>query len=255
MFRPRPDARYAYPDAAAHGHADADPYAAAGDRYPDADSWRGNHSGRRQFPRTLSGSWGSASTGGAYSVCCTSANFSVSGGNGHIANPSTNLVQTATLLGVQARDVNMAVRVTATHPPAGANAYAYLILRRVSSSTYYLARLRFAPTGQALVQVFRRTATATDALGTEVAVSGLTVGTNTPIMVRAEAFGALPTLRMRAWAAGQPEPAAWQFTFADTGPTAIQPAGAVAIMTYVSTAVTNGPITFNFAALSATNAP
>jgi hypothetical protein len=207
------------------------------------------------FARTVSNAWGSATTGGPYTVCCTAANFSVSANAGRIANPSPNLTQSATLLGVSARDVNMAVRVSTSQAPVGGNAYAYLLMRRVTNAVYYLGRVRLSPSGQALLQMGRSSAAGTTLLGPEVAVAGFTVGANTPLMVRAEAFGATPTLRMRAWAAGQPEPTTWPYNFTDSSASAIQQAGALGLVTYVSSAVTNTPFSFIFAALSATNSP
>jgi hypothetical protein len=62
--------------------------------------------------------------------------------------------------------------------------------------------------------------------------------------------GASPTtIRVKAWADGQPEPSSWQFA-ATNSTAAVQGAGSVGLRVYMSS--TNAPVTFGFDDFSVT---
>jgi hypothetical protein len=53
------------------------------------------------------------------------------------------------------------------------------------------------------------------------------------------------TIRLKAWADGQAEPSAWQYTTTDSD-ASLQVAGAVGLRTYIAGTSTNAPVLFTF---------
>ena len=78
------------------------------------------------FNRSQNNGWGSADTGGTYTLEGNSANFSVSNGAGAIVVPSAGSNRAAFLNGVTGSDIDMKVRLAADKLPAGGAYYAYL---------------------------------------------------------------------------------------------------------------------------------
>src|SRR5205085_3157717 len=79
----------------------------------------------------------------------------------------------------------------------------------------------------------------------EALVPRLAATSNGYVRVRVEVAGTSPTtLRIKAWADGQPEPAEWQYAATDAQ--AIQGAGAVGLYGFLDWAATNGPLTASF---------
>ena len=75
------------------------------------------------------------------------------------------------------------------------------------------------------------------------------------IRVRVQVDGTNPTtLRARAWPAAATEPTTWQFTTTDPT-TALQQPGSLRLSTYLSSSATNGPITVTYDDLTATPLP
>jgi hypothetical protein len=79
-----------------------------------------------------------------------------------------------------------------------------------------------------------------------VTVPGLTFSPNSFIWLRTEVTGTSPTtIRIKAWADGQPEPGTWHYTVTNST-AAVQTAGNVGLRTYVSSGLTNAPVAFGF---------
>jgi hypothetical protein len=84
------------------------------------------------------------------------------------------------------------------------------------------------------------------AVGPEVMVADLTYAANGWVRVRARVTGSSPaTLRVRAWAEGQPEPEIWHFTGTDSQ-AGLQKPGAVGLRAYLGSSSTNAPILVRF---------
>lgn len=204
------------------------------------------------FGRTIAGGWGTANTGGAYSLTGSAADFAVDGSTGRISVPSAGATRTAALAGVSAREVDVRVRVQSDKLATGSNQFAYLLTRRTATGAAYAAKLRFGTNAGVYLQASRLTTSET-ALGTEVRITGLTHAAGTWFWVRAQVVGSSPTtIRIKTWADGQPEPTGWQFTASD-GDTALQAAGGVGLRAYIGSASTNTPVTFGFDDLRVTN--
>ena len=83
-------------------------------------------------------------------------------------------------------------------------------------------------------------------LGAAVVIPGLTQSANGWIRFRAQVTGSGPTtIRVKAWADGQAEPAAWHYT-ATSSSAGLQAAGSLGLRIYTNSSISNAPVTFSF---------
>jgi CSLREA domain-containing protein len=197
------------------------------------------------FGRTVTNGWGTADIGGPYTVESTAANYSVANGLGKINLPAAGATRSARLNAVNERNVDIRFRIASNKIPAGGNLSVYAVCRRVGASEYR-PRLIFSPNGSMSVNASVAVNGTESLVGPAVIVAGLNYVAGNFIWMRSECTGASPTtIRVKAWADGQPEPQAWQFT-ATHGEAALQGPGAVGVRGYLSSAVTNGPLAMSF---------
>ncbi len=196
------------------------------------------------FGRSVSSGWGSAATGGAYTLTGSAANFSVNG-TGNIST-GAGVNNLGVLSNVSARDVNFSFGFSTNKAVTGSAQSAYALIRRVNASTQYLGRVSLLPDGSVQLKALRDSGGTRTELGTQVAAPGLTRTAGQRIRVRVKVSGVNPTkIQMRAWADGQTEPTTWAYTVSDST-AGLQTAGVVGLQTYVSSAATNAPIQFAF---------
>jgi hypothetical protein len=206
------------------------------------------------FSRTLVNQWGSATTGGAYTLAGTAADFDTTGTTGTIVVAASG-TRSASLAAVSATDLDLSFRFATNKTPIGGAHYVYGIARRVSATNAYRIKVRIAPAGGVYVQATALVGNVETSIGTEVLVPGLTHAPNAFIRVRAQLTGTNPTtIRIRAWADAATEPTTWQYT-ATNSAAALQAAGGVGLQTYLATAASNGPILVTFDDLLATSTP
>ncbi|MGI8331772.1 LamG-like jellyroll fold domain-containing protein [Actinomadura scrupuli] len=196
------------------------------------------------FTRTVSGGFGTADTGGAWTTTGTAANLSVGGGAATIALPTVSAGPGAYLNGVSTTDADVAATVASDKVGTGNGVYFWLAGRRVAGAGEYRARIRLRPSGVVSLQVSRTdAANAETAIGAEQTVSGLTYAAGTVLRMRVQVVGASPTaLQAKVWADGTAEPASWQVTGTDST-AGLQVAGSVGVRTYLSGSATNAPVT------------
>lgn len=194
---------------------------------------------RDTYTRSVSGAWGSADQGGAWTG--TSSAASVSGGKGRLTSANTNATRQARLTDVSQRDVDVSASVRFDKAPAGASEYAYVTMRRAATYVEYRGRVRLGTNGKVYPTITRVTGSATETLlKSEVAVAG--VSATTPLRMRVVAEGANPTtLRIRVWAEGAIEPSTWNATVTDSTPS-LQGAGLVGVRTFLPSSATNAPV-------------
>ncbi|MBK9715252.1 MAG: hypothetical protein IPO81_28780 [Kouleothrix sp.] len=200
-----------------------------------------------RFSRTVAGGWGSARLGGAYSLAGPPADFAVDGSVGRVTLSASNTARSAYLASVSALDIDISVRVRIDRPAAGGSPMAYLVARRGAGvETGYLGRLRLAADGSVRLQAVREISGTATLLGTEKVVPGVAATPDGAIWLRGQVVGTNPaTIRLKAWADGRPEPAAWVYSVADSAPD-LQAAGAVGLRAYLAPAATNVPVVFSF---------
>jgi hypothetical protein len=200
------------------------------------------------FARNITSSWGTSETGGSYTLYNgTTADFSVNGDAGALALPTSNSQRAAILSGVSVQDAEITFRVQTNKVALGSDQYAYFVARRLSNGTEYRGRLRFSPNGKVRLQAFWVPLSLVEApLGPEVLVPNLTHTANTYYRVRAQIFGVnSTTIRMRAWADGQPEPSTWQYRSSNSIGTT-RGSGAIGLRAGIASAASNAPVVCSF---------
>jgi PKD repeat protein len=196
------------------------------------------------FSRTNSNGWGNADVGGAYTIQGTAANYSVGGGAGNILVPAAGNSRSALLNNVSASDVDLRFRVRTDKVPAGGTSFIYAVARR-NSTNEYRPRMILNANGSVSVNASVLINNSESALGTAVVVPGVTQAAGSYIWLRAQVTGANPTtIRVKAWADGQAEPAGWNFT-ATNSAAALQSAGSVGLRIYMGGSVNNAPVLFS----------
>ncbi|MDQ3145620.1 MAG: hypothetical protein M3R01_01590 [Actinomycetota bacterium] len=206
------------------------------------------------FSRTTSDGWGSAETGGAYTVDSPSS-FSVAGGEGRIDVPAAGAGREAVLGSTSARNVDLRASVSTDKAATGTTGQRFTLLsRRVAPGSEYRVHTRFSPDGAVLLGVAKANGGTETPLGEEVPVPGVSHVPGRTLVVRVRVRGASPTtIDAKVWAVGAPEPSAWQLTRTDSeGP--LQSAGAVGARASLSeSSVLDGVVRFSVDDLHATS--
>ena len=191
------------------------------------------------------GSWGTADVGGDYTAAGGAAALNVTNGAGIIAPPRAGSTRGVTLDGVSARDVDFLVRVSVDKRPTGAIVWAYEVARH-NGNNEYRPKILLKPDGTVAVHAGVVVSDSESPIGNAVTVPGLTYDAGTFIWLRAQVTGTNPTtIKVRAWAQGQPEPTTWQYTGTDNS-AVLQTAGSVGLRVYTNTTVTNAPVSVLF---------
>ncbi len=183
------------------------------------------------FDRIVTNGWGSAPTGGAYSLLGGSAsNYTADGSAGSILiDTAGSASRNAVLNGVAVQDADIRVRLKTDKAATGSGPYWYVVARRVATGTEYRGRVRVNSTGKVMVQATRVVSGGSETfLGAEGA-TGVSHSADGYIRVRLQLSSTYPTtLRLKAWADTQAEPTTWQYTVTDSE-AALQTAGAVGL--------------------------
>lgn len=193
------------------------------------------------FSRTTSDSWGSTSPGGSYTLAGNAADFDVPGAVGQL-KLDANETLSAYLASVSARDVDVKFRIKRNKIVDGGVHIGYFAVRRTSDGTNYLGRIRYAKDGTVRLIGIAEVGGAQTQLGGEVTVPNVTQAAESYIWVRGQVTGANPTtIRLKAWAAGQSEPANWLYSVTDST-SSLQGSGGVGLRAYLSSTATNAPV-------------
>ena len=199
------------------------------------------------FGRSVTGGWGNADTGGAWTSTSGAANFAVGSGVGTIRMGSAGQGPSMYLNSVSSNDTDAAISVSFDKPATGGGIDLSLVARRVSGAGDYRGKVRLLSGGGVRVGLSRANATgAQSVIVAESVVPGLSYAPGEQLRVRTQVTGTAPTtLRIKVWKVGQSEPAAWQLTGTDTT-TGLQVAGSVGVLPYLSGSVTNAPVVASF---------
>jgi hypothetical protein len=196
------------------------------------------------FSRVVSHGWGSAPTGGAWSVVGSAGAFSVDGSVGTQTSSKAGQTREASL-GVNGRDVDATLRLRVDKAPAGGSQYAYVVVRE-SGNNAYRARLRFAADGHVYAS-FTHVVNGTEAnVAPQIVVPGIAPTANAWFRVHVQVQGVNPTaLRLRVWPDGATEPSTWAVSVNDST-AALQTAGGIGLRSHVDSSTTNAPTSFSF---------
>ncbi len=192
------------------------------------------------FTRTTASGFGTADSGGVYTVTGPAGSSSVSGSAGVLTVASPAGSAGALLNGVSVQDVALQMSLAVDKVATGGGTYAYVTARSVGS-TSYRAVVRVANTGVVTLGLARVVSGAETSLRT-VTLNGVSLAPGQVLNVRLDVAGAgTTTLNAKAWNATASEPAAWQVTATDAT-AGLQRPGALGVVTYVSGSATNTPV-------------
>ena len=198
------------------------------------------------FERAAVNGWGVADQGGAWSIGTgSSSRFAVTGGAGVITVNSSS-AQAADLKSVSSSSA--LVTTTFSVDKVANGTYVQAIGRQVGSDQY-IARVRIAGDGSAMLYVLRNGTP----LGAGVSVGGVTITPGTAYSLAFKVTGTAPTsLSVKLWKASDTEPVAWALTRSDST-LALQSPGSVGLHIYVPASAAAYPVKISFADLSVTD--
>ena len=201
------------------------------------------------FGRTTSNGWGTADTGGPWSVTGTTSRFSVGGGVGTVNVEAAAVGPTAYLNSVSQANFNAVVDASVSQS-SGGGSYVELIGRHSGTSDYRLKVLyRADGTVQALIS---KVVSGTDTTLKSLVIPSLTYTPGTPLRIRFVVSGTGTTsLSGTVWPVGTTEPASPQISLTDST-AALQSAGSFGIQSYVAGTATALPVVFTYDNLSVT---
>lgn len=193
------------------------------------------------FQRTVSGGWGSADTGGAWTPGFGAARQSVAPGAGTFTLAAGTQVG-AYLNEVRETGVELLTTVTVADAPSGGGLNVLLSGRRIASDQDYRLRMRFFANGAVYVGFTRLAGSTADTLiGAETLLPG-GYAPGTPLRIRLSVTGTGTTqLAARIWAASAAEPTTWTIERTDTT-ASLQVPGGLGAVAYLSSSATTVPV-------------
>jgi len=165
------------------------------------------------FARSVANGWGSADTGGAYSIGGKAQDFSVGSNAGRMAM-AAGVSRSAMLPGVWQRDVEISFRFNLDKRPTGANGtiWVYAVARQISDGNEYLAKVRVNSDGSVAVGASRVVNGSETPIGSEVTLASQYSG-GADWNFKASFSAASPTqIGVSAWPSTAAAPAAWQYS-------------------------------------------
>ncbi len=189
------------------------------------------------FDRTVTSGFGTADTGGPWSIVGTMSNFSASNGLGSIVLPAAGARREA-YVGPAVTSGWAGATVTPARLPVGGPLFISLRMRRVAAGTAYAARVTCAPDGRTTLAVTRTVGGILTVLAS-TPVDGLPCGPGSPLQLGVHATGTAPTyLSASVKSADGTQPGHAELSARDPAPE-LQVAGAVGLVTKLSAAATN----------------
>lgn len=197
------------------------------------------------FTRSVSSGWGSANTGGTYTITGTASDFNVSGSEGTI-NAPLSTSRWAVLTDISHTNEDITVKLKTDKTASGTSQELFVIGRYLSSTNMYRAKIRLTPSSGVTVQGSKVVSGTETLLATQQTVSGLTYTPGVFINVRMRLTGTSPTtFEIKAWADGAGEPGSWTYSTTDSE-SVLQAAGAVGVRVNIPGSTSNAPILFSF---------
>lgn len=200
------------------------------------------------FTRTVTGGWGTADTGGAWTIT-NATYFSTNGTQGLISSASGSTA-IARLASVSSTSTEVVVNFGISKLPVGGNMHVYINSRSLAdtslASTAYGVDVQVAPTGAVTLSL------RISGVDSATTATLATITAADRISARVRVNGVSPTnIAARVWKSSTTEPSAWQLNVTDST-SGLQVVGGIAVGTFLSSAATNGPITATWDGLTAT---
>ncbi|MEV5053183.1 PKD domain-containing protein [Arthrobacter sp. LAR12-1-1.1] len=201
------------------------------------------------FGRTVTGGFGTADTGGAWTLSGGNTNFGVNNGSGAVSLGAAGASRSAFLNSVSTAAFDGTVTVSADKIADGGGMFASLLGRRANNNDYR-AKIKVGSNGAVSLYLTRVINNAETTIAGPLAIAGLTMAPNDPVIIRLSLTGTAPTaLSAKVWRASAAEPAAWQLNGSDST-AGLQVAGGAGLVGYLSGSSTNFPVVLRFDTLS-----
>lgn len=192
---------------------------------------------RDAFTRSVVNGWGPADAGGTWTVTGTVGRYSVSGGSARQSLSVVGSTAEAALTGVWAVAAETRVTVSWSRTAAAGKLYTSVVGRSVTSSSDYRVAVTVAGDGRPTLTLVRRVGGVETRLASVSPALTVTAGAPFRLAVRLTPVAGGTEFAARMWPAGATEPAAWAVTATD-GTAALQAAGSVRLVSYLSSAAT-----------------
>lgn len=196
--------------------------------------------GSDDFGRTVTAGWGSADTGGIWSLVGTKANFKVAGGSGTISMPTAGSGPSANLTAVTSKNSDVQLSFSPAQVPTGSGTFVSVIGRQVAGVGTYRAVANLRSNGTVSLTLVRVDGAGQATIVPATIVSGLTYAAGDKLSIRMQVTDTSPTVvRAKVWKSSLAEPTSWLLTGSD-GASAMQASGYVGLMSYLAANATAG---------------
>lgn len=196
------------------------------------------------FDRDVSSGWGTAPTGGPWSMnSYSTSQSSVQQGSGTMTIAAGRTV-TGELNSVSSTSTTTSVQLSIDKGQDRGGFYGYLKGRTVSASQSY--QLKFYRNENGAMQLYLQKVDGAETTLATATLNSIGFTANKKLNLKLQVTGTAPTtLAAKAWIDGTAEPATWQATATDDT-AVLQKAGAVGVGHYLSGATTNGPMKVSY---------
>ncbi|WP_395728773.1 PKD domain-containing protein [Nakamurella sp.] len=199
---------------------------------------------RDAFGRDVSGAWGTAETGGAWTVQGAAARYSVADGAGRQVLGTAGSTAESALGSVAATGSDTRVRIAWSRTAAAGTLYATVVPRAVTTAADYRVKVVVGSNGRPTLYPIKRVGGVETNLAMITLPITVTAATSYSLAIRLAPSGASTVLSAKLWPTGAAEPTAWQVSATD-GTAALQGAGSAKLSSYLSSSAT-APVTTTF---------
>ncbi len=199
------------------------------------------------YSRTSNAGWGTADAGGSWTTTGSSTLYTVGAGTGRI-RLNAGSGPRALLSQVASQDTDLTTSFSIDKPPTGSGVYLTVIGRYVPAAGSYAGKIKLTGDGKVSLALarFNPDGSGETTLQSQLTLPGLVYAPGAVLRARVQVIGASPTtVRAKVWAAGTPEPAAWQRSVTDNS-VGWQAPGALGLNPYLSGTATNAQVTMSF---------
>ena len=191
------------------------------------------------FTRSVTGTWGSADTGQAWTVVAPTGNYGVTSGTGRHTADVDNTFYTSSI-SVSSTNCDYTVSFASNKLAVGATQLVEITGRYLDVQNFYALRVIINTNQTINLDLRKRVANVQTALTSNTATT-LTHAANTFFTVRFSVQGS--TIKAKIWLTSGTEPTTWNLTATDTSLTT---GSNIAVRSLVSTSTSNKPVMFSW---------
>ena len=197
------------------------------------------------FGRSVTNGFGSAGSGGPWTLNGTASLFQVNNGSGAITMNAAGAGPRASLTSVPATDSDATVTASLNKIANGGGAFVSLGSRVIGNNSYRV-KVKVDANGRVTVYLMRVDAAETTLTSVLLPAATLTYAAGDKLQIRLQTEGTSPTaLRARVWKVGTTEPSTWQVETTDNT-ASFQNPGGFTLATYLAGSATNAPVVARF---------